>query len=56
MLNRGPYIKIKSDPTNSHLSEVKRVVKNSIILIENTESSIANCARFCAYNTMQTFV
>ena len=50
MRNSGPYIILNKDPSTNHLIEVKRHVKNSVLLSDQTKCmvipSVANCARF----------
>ena len=52
MLNSGPYTILNKDPSTNHLIEVKRNVKNSVLLNDQTKRmvipSVANCARFYA--------
>ena len=52
MLNSRPYTILNKDPSTKHLIEVKRNVKNSVFLKDQTKCmvipSVANCAIFCA--------
>ena len=52
MLNSGPYAILNKDPSTNYLIEVKRNVKASVLLSDQTKHivipSFANCARFYA--------
>ena len=49
ILNSGPYTILNKDPSTKHLIEVKRNVKSSVFLNDQTKRvvipSVANCAR-----------
>ena len=52
MLNLGPYTILNKDLSTYHLMEVKRNVKASVLLSDQTKRmvipSVANCVRFYA--------
>lgn len=37
LLSELPYVKVKRDPINSHLSTDKKAVKNCVVLNDNTK-------------------
>ena len=52
MVNFDPYTILNKDPSTSHLIEVIRNLKNSVLFSDQTKlmviPSVANCARFYA--------
>ena len=56
MLNSGPYTILNKDPSTNHFIEVKRNVKKSVLLSDQTKcisiSSVVNCARSYALPEM----
>ena len=52
IINSGPYTIFNDDPSTFHLIEIKRNIKNSVLLSHQTKRMVipfvANCARFYA--------
>ena len=48
LLQEGPYIEIKKDQTISLVISVKKVIKNSVILNNDTKTLVTPCSAICA--------
>ena len=48
LLQEGPYVEIKKDQTSSLVNSVKKVIKNSVILNNDTKTLVTPCSAICA--------